>query len=133
MSLIYKITNPEKEVYIGSTSRSLSLRKAEHKYSSKNNKKSKLCNSFYDFGFENHSFEVVSFVKESNRIELEHFIIQEYNTKLNEVEKYNNTAQGKIWVNNDIIEFQIYKDDLNKYQGIKMGRLLNRNLGRPKT
>ena len=128
-SIIYKVTNPNQEIYIGSTSRNFTLRKAEHKYKFKKNVQSKLCSSFLKYGFNNHKFEELIFVDEKNRIELEHFIIQEFNTKLNEVKNHNATAIGKIWVNDGVNEFQIYKDTLGTYPNIMLGRSC-KSLGR---
>jgi group I intron endonuclease len=125
MGLIYKITNPINEVYIGSTKREvITTRKAEHKYRSKKNSKGLIYDSFRKYGFNNHSFEVISEVDNANAIELEHFIIQEFLPKLNIVKKHNATAQGKIWVNNGFKEFQLLPEQIKTYKNIKKGRII---------
>lgn len=131
MAIIYKITNPNNQVYIGSSVRELRFRKAEHKYGIKRNRKGVLYDSFNLYGFENHDIEVISNVCKDDRLELEHFIIQEHKTELNEVSRYNNTATGKIWVNNGEKEFQIYPENLKYFHNISKGRSSN-NLGRKK-
>lgn len=134
MSLIYKITNPKNEVYIGSTSRSLSARKAEHKYKNKIDRNGLLYDSFKYYGFDNHSFEIVCTVSEDRRIEVEHIIIRGLNAVLNIVKNYNETAIGKIWVNDSINEFQILPSEFNS--SMTRGRLYDiaalgrSNLGR---
>ena len=127
MALIYKITNSKNEVYIGSTSRRLRERKAEHKYASKKGIKGLIYDSFNLFGFENHLFETICNVEDCDMIELEHFIIQESSPKLNIVSKHNNTAFGKIWVNDKLKEFQIYPNNFNEYKNITKGRLIKKN------
>lgn len=123
MGLIYKITNPINEVYIGSTKRSnISSRMNEHKYQSKK-RKTFLAKSFSTYGSYNHKAEIISEVEEENRMELEHFVIQEFEPSLNMVSKYNNTAQGKIWVNNGSKEFQILPKLFRNYENINKGRL----------
>ena len=52
---IYKITSPSNRIYIGQ-SIDIELRWLKHKSS---NLKTKLCNSFKKYGFENHIFEVL--------------------------------------------------------------------------
>ena len=128
MGLIYKITNKVNEIYVGSTSRSrINERVNEHKYAFKKGRKGLIYDSFNKFGFNNHIFEVVCSVDNEDIIELEHFIIQEFNPSLNLVKKYNNTAQGKIWVNNSQREFQILPKHFNDYENIKKGRLTFKN------
>jgi len=127
MGLIYKITNPMNEVYVGSTKRKdISNRKGEHKYQAKKGKISLVYNSFRKYGFDNHDFEIITEVSEQDRIELEHFIIQEFEPSLNMVSNHNNTAQGKIWVNNGQKEFQILPKFFNDYKNIKKGRLIKK-------
>ena len=123
MGFIYKITNQLNEVYVGSTKRKdINQRMNEHRYRSKS-RDTYLANSFKTNGSQNHNIEIICEVKEEDRIELEHFIIQEFNPSLNMVKKHNNTAQGKIWVNNGSKEFQILPKLLNHYKDIKKGRL----------
>lgn len=126
MGVIYKIVNPINEVYVGSTKRKkISSRKAEHKYQSKEGRKGLICDSFRKYGFDNHIFNVVAKdVNNDDLIELEHFIIQEFKPSLNMVSKHNNTAQGKIWVNDSQKEFQILPKFFNDYKNIKKGRLI---------
>lgn len=128
MGIIYKIVNPINEVYVGSTKRrNLSNRKAEHKYQSKEGRKNLICDSFRRYGFGNHTFNIVAKdVDNNDLIELEHFIIQEFEPKLNMVLKHNNTAQGKIWVNDSHKEFQILPKFFNDYKNIEKGRLINK-------
>ena len=124
MSLIYKITNPINEVYVGSTVReTINQRKYEHKYRSKKGRKGLVYDSFRKYGFDNHKFDIISEVDSEGLIELEHFIIQELKPSLNIVSKYNNTAQGKIWVNNGQKEFQILPNAFKDYEKIRKGRL----------
>ena len=124
MGFIYKITNQLNEVYVGSTKReNIKQRMNEHRYQSKNND-TYLANSFKANGNQNHNIEVICEVKDVDRIELEHFIIQELKPSLNMVAKHNNTAQGKIWVNNGYREFQILPKFLSQYKNIKKGRLI---------
>lgn len=126
MAIIYKITNPKKEVYIGSSSRNdICVRKNEHKYSWKSGVQSKLYDSFDYYGFDTHKFEIVCDVEESERYDLEHFIISEFEPKLNIVKEYNNTAKGKMWVNDGINEFQIYPNTFDTFNNINKGRLFN--------
>lgn len=127
MAYIYKITNPKGEVYIGSTRQKMYQRKAEHKYNLKRGRSGLVYGSFSKYGFDNHSFDVLTSVDEDDRVELEHFIIKEFNTKLNEVKEHNATAVGKIWVNNGFKEFQILPETFESYENIKKGRLTNKN------
>ena len=129
MSIIYKITNPKGQIYIGSTSRPLYTRKAEHKYQSKKGKVGFLYDSIREYGFENHTFDVVCEVRKDDRHELEHFIIEEFNTELNQVERHNATATGRIWVNDGEKEFQIYPENLTNYKNVERGRI-REGLGR---
>jgi len=124
-TIIYKITNPIGQFYIGSTDRKLTERKAEHKYSIKRNRKGLVYDSFNEYGFENHNFEVVFCTQKDTDKELEHFIIQTFNPKLNMVKEYNSTAKDKFWVNDGIKEFQIYANQIDGYKGIHKGRLIN--------
>jgi len=123
MTTIYQITNPLNEKYIGSTNSKMRQRKAEHKYTSKKNRQGKVYDSFRKFGFENHEFKELCKVKAKDRYELEHFIIQEFDPKLNMVKEHNKTATGKIWVNNGVKEFQILPKFFNSYSDIKKGRI----------
>lgn len=124
MSLIYTITNPLNEVYVGSTKRSvLNTRINEHRYRSKKGRRGLVYDSFRRFGFGNHTFSVLCEAPIEDLIELEHFIIEELEPKLNIVKKYNNTAQGKVWVNNGRKEFQILPNSFKDYNDIKKGRL----------
>ena len=123
-TLIYKITNPINEIYIGSTDRKLSERKAEHKYSIKRNRKGLIYDSFNKYGFKNHTFEIVSVLEIEKDKELEHFIIQTFNPKLNLVKEYNATANNKFWVNDSVKEFQIYETDFKDYKNLNKGRLI---------
>ena len=114
---------------MGSTKRKdISNRKGEHKYQAKKGKVSLIYNSFREYGFDNHDFEIITEVNEEDRIELEHFIIQEFKPSLNMVSKHNNTAQGKIWVNDSQKEFQILPKLFNDYNNIKKGRLINKTI-----
>jgi len=125
-TIIYKIQNPHNELYIGSTTRKLTERKAEHKYSIKTKRKGLIYNSFNSYGFENHKFEVIVEVDYDFDKELEHFIIETFNPELNLVVSYNATAKNKIWINNGILEVQILKEDFNRYENeFKKGRLIN--------
>ena len=115
------------EVYIGSTKRKrINERVNEHKYRSKKEGKGLVYDSFREFGFDNHIFDKVVEVVNENLIELEHFIIQELKPSLNIVTKYNNTAQGKIWVNDSQKEFQILPKHFKDYKKIKKGRLIKK-------
>jgi group I intron endonuclease len=114
-SIIYSITNPIGEVYIGSTKNRLSQRKTEHKYNLKRKRKGKIYDSFNKYGFENHIVEIVAKTNEDSRIELEHFIIETFEPKLNITKNYNATALNKIWVNYQGKEFQIYKEDMKSF------------------
>jgi hypothetical protein len=125
-TIIYKITNPINQTYIGSTNRRLCERKAEHKYSIKRNRKGLIYDSFNLFGFDNHIFELITEIENDEKKELEHFIIETFNPELNLVVNYNATAKNKIWVNDGEIEFQIFESEFYKYsvKCIK-GRLIN--------
>lgn len=123
MAYVYKIENPNSEIYIGSTKQKVYQRKAEHKYKFRKGRKGKLYSSFAKYGFDNHFFKIVAIVDDNDCIELEHFLIQEYNTKLNEVKEHNATASGKIWVNDGFIEFQILPENFKSFSNIKKGRL----------
>ena len=112
---IYCITNPIGEVYVGSTKNKLSQRKAEHKYNLKRNRKGKIYDSFNKYGFENHKIKSICIVNIDDYIELEHFIIEIFNPKLNIVIQHNATASNKIWVNYKNKEFQIYKEDMKSF------------------
>jgi group I intron endonuclease len=116
--IIYSITNPIGEVYIGSTKNKLSQRKTEHKYNLKRNRKGKIYDSFNIYGFENHTIKIIAKTNEDSRIELEHFIIESFEPKLNITKKYNATALNKIWVNYEGKEFQIYKEDMMSFYNI---------------
>jgi len=124
-TILYKITNPKKDFYIGSTSRKLSERKAEHKYSIKRNRKGLINDSFNEYGFDNHTFEIITKLDNDIDKELEHFIIKTLNAKLNLVSEYNATATNKIWVNDGVKEFQIYPLDFDKYINCNKGRIIN--------
>lgn len=119
-SIIYKIENPNGDLYIGSTSNRLGARIAEHKYNIKRNRKGLLYDSFAKFGFENHTFEKILEVSKENSLDVEHFIISSLDPKLNLVKSYNATATNKIWVNDGVKEFQVYKNNCDTYQ---VGRL----------
>jgi len=121
-SLIYKVVNPKGEVYVGSTSQELGRRIAEHKYRSKNNYNGLLYDSIREYGFYNHSFSVITEADKEDAMELEHFIIETFDTKLNLTKKYNATATGKIWITNDIIEFQIKPQEIKNHKGFTKGR-----------
>lgn len=122
--IIYKIENPVKEIYIGSTERSLGFRKAEHKYCAKKNRKGIVYDSIREYGFDNHVFEILTKVNIDENKELEHFIIDVFKPSLNMVENYNATAVGKIWITNGIVEFQVLKSEFEKYKlQYKKGRL----------
>tara|TARA_R110000772_G_scaffold19155_1_gene53691 strand:- start:123 stop:716 length:594 start_codon:yes stop_codon:yes gene_type:complete len=74
---IYKITNPKGKVYIGK-SKNVDVRWDRHsKYKTLNNQP-KLHSSFDEFGFENHTFEIID-----TNIELEEQYIQKYNSYKN--------------------------------------------------
>ena len=124
-AIIYSITNPIGEVYIGSTKNKLSQRKAEHKYNLKRKRIGKIYDSFNHYGFDNHIIKTISLVDIENRIELEHFIIETFDPKLNIAKKYNATALNKIWVNYNKKEFQIYKENILPFYNI--GRIKNNN------
>lgn len=117
---IYKITNPLGDFYIGSTTNNFRARIAEHKYNLKRNRKGLLYESFKNFGFENHIFETIITANKLNALNVEHFIIESLDPKLNMVKSYNATATNKIWVNDGANEFQVYKDEVQNY---KIGRL----------
>jgi len=128
MAIIYKITNPKKEIYIGTTITKLWKRKSLHRME---RGKSLINSSFHKYGFNNHIFDEVCNVNDEDRFELEHFMIQEFETELNQVKEYNNTAQYKIWVNDGIKEFQIYPDNFKEFINIKKGRIYDiRSLGK---
>lgn len=127
MGLIYKITNPMNEVYVGSTKReSIKPRINEHKYIASKGRKGLVYNSFKNYGFDNHKFETIAEVNNNDLLDLEHFIIQEFKPSLNIVTRYNNTAEGKIWVNNSQEEFQILPKFFKDYKNIKKGRLIKK-------
>lgn len=131
MAIVYKISNSEGEVYIGSTIRNeIATRKNEHKYSFKKKRKGLLYDSFKKYGFDNHKFDILSHCNKKDVRELEHFLIQEFNPSLNIVVNYNATALNKIWINNGIIEKQIHKHDSIPF-GFLRGRKQNSKLGRP--
>lgn len=113
--IIYSITNPIGEVYVGSTKNKLAQRKAEHKYNLKRKRKGKIYDSFNKYGFNNHLIKVIAKTDENSRLELEHFIIESLEPKLNITKKYNATALNKIWVNYNGKEFQIYKEDTKPF------------------
>ena len=117
-SIIYSITNPIGEVYIGSTKNKLSQRKTEHKYNLKRKRKGKIYDSFNQYGFDNHTINIVAKTTENNRIELEHFIIEVFEPKLNITKQHNATALNKIWVNYNGKEFQIYKENMLPFYNI---------------
>ena len=119
--IIYSITNPIGEVYIGSTKSKLNQRINEHRYNLKRKRKGKIYDSFNKFGFDNHLVKVITKTFENDRIELEHFIIEEFQPKLNITKKYNATALNKIWVNYKGKEFQIYKENMMSFY--KIGRI----------
>lgn len=123
-TIIYKIQNPQNDFYIGSTTRKLSERKTEHKYSIKRNRKGLIYDSFNQFGFNNHKFEVITEIENDLDKELEHFIIEVFKPKLNLVYSYNATAKNKIWINNGKLEFQVLYSEFYKYENeFKKGRL----------
>jgi len=125
-TIIYKIQNPQNEIYVGSTTRKLNERKAEHKFSIKRKRKGLIYDSFNQFGFVNHTFEIITEIDDDCNKELEHFIIEVFNPKLNLVSSYNATAKNKIWINNGKLEVQILTDNFYKYQNnFKKGRLIN--------
>jgi len=126
-AIIYKTINPNGEIYIGSTTRKLSSRKAEHKYRLKQGCRNIFYNSLSLFGFTNHLFIEVCKVSKKDMFELEHFIIETFNPKLNTVVNYNATSTGKIWVNDGVLEFQIYPDSFNDYSHYcKKGRIFKK-------
>lgn len=130
MATVYKISNNEGEIYIGSTVRNeIALRRNEHKYSFKKGRKGFLYDSFKKHGFDNHKFDILSHCDKEDVRELEHFLIQEFNPSLNMVVNYNATAVNKIWINNGIIEKQILKHDSIPF-GFSKGRRKNSKLGR---
>lgn len=110
METIYKVVNPKREVYVGSTN-NLTRRIKEHKSRALNAFNGLVYDSFRKYGFDNHKFIEICEVEPENRMELEHFIIQEFEPELNMVSRYNATATGKIWVNDGENEFQIYECD----------------------
>ena len=120
-SIIYTITNPIGEVYVGSTKNAFKARISEHKYNIKRQRKGKIYDSFNKYGFDNHSFKIVANTSNEDITELEHFIIQTFEPKLNISKSHNATALGKIWVNVDNKEFQIYKEQL--LPAYRIGRL----------
>lgn len=127
-SIIYSITNPIGQVYIGSTKSKLSQRINEHKYNIKRLRKGKIYDSFNLYGFKNHIIKEISKVNIKDSYELEHFIIETFNSELNLTKSYNATALGKIWVNKDGKEYQIYKDEMNKeYKIGRIKHLKNKN------
>ena len=54
---IYKITNPKGEVYIGQST-NIQKRFLMHRNSEENGK-SKCSKSFFEYGFNNHKFEII--------------------------------------------------------------------------
>jgi len=60
--LVYKFTNPDGMVYVGSSSTSAKLRYQRHRasYVKRTDNIPELCNSFDKFGFDSHIYEVVS-------------------------------------------------------------------------
>ena len=132
MATIYKIENPIGEVYIGSTNRDeISTRKAEHKYSWKKGRESKLYDSFTTHGFDSHSFYVIGNAPTDDIRELEHFVIEELNPSLNIVKQYNATHTGQVWITNGVEERFVFKD-AQLPDGFKLGRKPNDKLGRRK-
>lgn len=120
-AIIYSITNPIGEVYIGSTKNKLNQRITEHKYNLKRKRKGKIYDSFNKYSFEKHTFKKLMNVNVENKLELEHFIIETFEPKLNVTKFYNATALNKIWVNHLGKEFQIYKEDIKSFY--KIGRI----------
>jgi group I intron endonuclease len=118
---IYSITNPIGEVYIGSTKSKLRQRVNEHKYNLKRKRKGKIYDSFNKYGFGNHIVKELLKTTEEDRFELEHFIIETFEPKLNITKKYNATALNKFWVNYNGKEFQVYKNDILPHY--KIGRI----------
>lgn len=124
-SIIYTITNPIGEVYVGSTKNKFNARISEHKHNVKRKRKGKIYDSFNKYGFKNHTFKVIQNTNEEDRLELEHYIIQTFEPKLNISKSYNATALGKIWVNANGKEFQVYKEQI--LPTYKIGRLNKKN------
>jgi len=123
---IYKIINPKGKIYIGQST-NIKNRKRVYRFfkSYVNSIGPIIYNSLKKYGFENHNFEVVFCTQKDTDKELEHFIIQTFNPKLNMVKEYNSTAKDKFWVNDGIKEFQIYANQIDGYKGIHKGRLIN--------
>lgn len=137
MALIYSITNPLGEVYIGSTTGSIKTRVSNHKSEYKLRRGGyPLHHSFDLHGFSSHVFEVIKECSKEERFDVEHTLISELSNTLNQVTKYNATAVGKVWVNDGVSEFQVHKKDIKSY---KIGRLFDvskmgkANLGRKRT
>ena len=80
--IIYKITNKiDGKSYIGQTSRTLSLRKAEHKYDAHKETNYPLYNAMNHYGFENFIFEEVVTAETLDELNaLEQFYIEKEDT-----------------------------------------------------
>lgn len=75
MITVYKITNPDGQVYVGRT-KNLRVRKAAHKWASKQaNKKldTLLCDSIRKYGWKAHKFEIIEVVQNEKADEREIF------------------------------------------------------------
>jgi group I intron endonuclease len=82
---IYKITNPIGEVYIG---QSKNIKKRFLTYINNNGCSPKIYNSILDYGFENHTFEILSKCTDSDLKHLEAFFIKKYDSCNNGLNSY---------------------------------------------
>ena len=76
---IYKITNPKGEVYIG---QSIDIKKRflSHRCSENSINTTKLTNSFIEFGFNNHKFEIIFECGQLDLCLYESYFIDKYNS-----------------------------------------------------
>lgn len=101
MITVYKITNPDGQVYVGRT-KNLRVRKAAHKWASKQaNKKldTLLCDSIRKYGWEAHKFEIIEVVQNEKADEREIFWIKELGTYFHINPKGLNMTLGGIGYN----------------------------------
>ena len=122
--IVYKITNKiTGKSYIGSTTRSLNIRKKEHIYKSNNNPQCYIHKSIRKYGNLNFKWEVL--VECNNRHEMynmEYHFIKQYNTVVpngyNLTEGYDNTTLGYT-----------FSDESRKAQSMRMMGSGNPNYG----
>lgn len=75
---IYKITNPIGKIYIGQ-SIDIDRRWRDHKQTLNNKNKNKLIESFLEYGYNNHIFEIIEECKKEDLKDLERFYQDKYN------------------------------------------------------